>query len=115
MAKTKLNNFKGERLKKVLMRRKMTNEKFAQELGVSNQTVTYWITNKKKPTEKNFNKFEEILNTIPEYFLGSGLLCSREEFNKISKQFEQLYQKIDFYMNSLYLKVSNIKLLILIA
>lgn len=52
MAKTKLNNFKGERLKKVLMRRKMTNEKFAQELGVSNQTVTYWITNKKKPTEK---------------------------------------------------------------
>ena len=95
MSKAKINNFKGQKLKAALRRRKMTNEKFAAELGVSTQTVTYWITDKKKPTAEHFEKFEKILDHIREYFLGYGLPCSREEYNKISEDLERMIKNID--------------------
>lgn len=95
MSKTKMNNFKGQKLKAALQHRKMTNETFAAELGVSTQTVTYWITNKKKPTPKHFDEFEKILDYMPEYFLGYGLPCSREEYNKISENLERMVKTIN--------------------
>lgn len=115
MSKAKINNFKCQKLKASLRRRKMTNEKFAAELGVSTQTVTYWITDKKKPTAEHFEKFEKILDHIPEYFLGYGLPCSREERNKISENLERMIKNIDNdkpFLNSFYLLGKNIKPLI---
>lgn len=56
----KYNQMK-EKLLELLQRRECSRAELAQELGVSAKTLSFWISGKSQPSEKNCKKIEQLL------------------------------------------------------
>lgn len=60
----------GERLKKVRLRRKMTQEQLSEKCGISTRSIKAYENNQKEPKLQNNAKIAEVLNIDPNYLLG---------------------------------------------
>lgn len=80
--KTSVKRFSGKRLKELIRANGLTQEQFAEEFGVSVQTVSYWIRGKKKPTSDNLKLLADYFN-VPEVCLTRNFpLCTKEEYHQ---------------------------------
>ncbi len=84
--KTSVKIFNGERLKELIQRKGISQEKFSEEFGVSVQTVSYWVTGKKKPSADNLEKLSSYFD-VPKVCLTDKFpLCSNKEYQKLSEE-----------------------------
>lgn len=60
----------GERLEKLLRERKMTQERFAELLGVNPAMISYYKTGKRKPSVEILVKMAQILGVTISYLIG---------------------------------------------
>lgn len=58
----------GNKLKKILDKKNISQKKMAEDLKISQNSITNWIKNKSKPTKENINKISEYLNIDIEYW-----------------------------------------------
>ena len=74
-------NFRNN-VEKLLREKRMTQRELASKLGVSEVTVSRWLTagdNGRNPSVKTLQKVAEILDTTPDYLLGNGEQKSEEK------------------------------------
>lgn len=88
--KTTVKKFKGDRLKLLIQKRGISQEMFAESFGVSTQTVSYWISGKKKPTAYNLELLADYFDVPQSSLTGDFILCSNSEYKEISDRFRQL-------------------------
>lgn len=82
--KTSVTKFKGARLKELIKRKGISQEKFAEEFCVSTQTVSYWIKEKKKPSPFNLEMLANYFDVPQICLTGEFPLCSNAEYQKFS-------------------------------
>ena len=58
----------GNKLKKILEKKNISQKKMAEDLNISQNTITNWIKNKSKPTKENINKISEYFKIDVEYW-----------------------------------------------
>lgn len=63
------NDF-ASRLKELLKEKKVSQNKYASLIGVSNTCVSYWITNKRQPSADNIIMTAQYFNVTTDYILG---------------------------------------------
>lgn len=54
----------NEKLQKIMKKRNWSRAELANELGVSTKTLSYWISEKSQPSEKNSEKIEQLLAEV---------------------------------------------------
>lgn len=91
--KTSVTKFKGERLKELIRRKGISQEKFAEELCVSTQTVSYWIREKKKPSPFNLEMLANYFDVPQICLTGEFPLCSNAEYQKFSDKIKKDFSK----------------------
>ncbi len=91
--KTSVTKFKGERLKELIKRKGISQEKFAEEFSVSTQTVSYWIREKKKPSAFNLEMLAEYFDVPQICLTGEFPLCSNAEYQKFSDKIQKDFSK----------------------
>lgn len=87
--KTSVTKFKGERLKELIKRKGISQEKFAEEICVSTQTVSYWIREKKKPSASNLEMLANYFDVPQICLTGEFPLCSNAEYQKFSDKIQK--------------------------
>lgn len=92
--KTSVVKFKGERLKELIKRKGISQEKFAEEFGVSTQTVSYWIREKKMPSAFNLEMLANYFDVPQICLTGDFPLCSNAEYQKLSDKMQKEFSKI---------------------
>ena len=60
----------AERLEKVLIDKKIKQNKLAKETGISSGLITHYVKNNKKPSTDNLLKIVDYLNVSADYLLG---------------------------------------------
>lgn len=65
-----MKNKIAERLKDLLMEEKITVNKFATDLGISNSVVYYWVQGKTTPNADYIIAIADYFNISSDYLLG---------------------------------------------
>lgn len=91
--KTSVTKFKGARLKELIKRKGISQEKFAEEFGVSTQTISYWIREKKKPSLFNLEMLADYFDVPQICLTGEFPLCSNAEYQKFSDDIKKDFSK----------------------
>ena len=60
----------GTRLKEMLKKKKISQNKYAALIGVSNTCVSYWITGKRQPSAENIIMTAQYFGVTTDYILG---------------------------------------------
>ena len=72
----------GEKLKKVLAERKITQKELAKELNIAPTTLNGYISNKREPDLETVKKLARILNVTTDHLLENSAggidLCAKE-------------------------------------
>lgn len=86
--KTSIKNFDGKLLKRLIKDSGISQEKFAEKLGYSVQSVSYWIRGKKTPNPDTLKNIADYFSIAKECLTGDmPLLCTQQEYDKLSKDF----------------------------
>lgn len=87
----------GKKIKQILLNRNCRQKDFARHLGVSETTLSMWISGKTTPTMDNLSKLSDLLGVPLEYFVSDS--PSFEQFifdlNKRSITYDELLKIID--------------------
>ena len=79
------DNFRN-RVEGLIKLRGMTQKEFASKLGVSEVTVSRWLTGERNPSAENIAKMAEVLDSTPSYILsGDSKAFEKEEQEKKGK------------------------------
>ena len=74
-----MNETTINRIEERLRAKKMTQKQFAEELGVSEVTVSRWLGGERNPTMETMERMAEVLETTPAYLLSKGELQPAEK------------------------------------
>jgi transcriptional regulator with XRE-family HTH domain len=61
----------GDRLKDLRLKKKMSQDELAKEMGLSRTTITMWETNQRKPDLDSAKALAQIFGVTTDYLLGN--------------------------------------------
>lgn len=86
--KTSIKNFDGKLLRQLIKENGISQEEFAEKLGYSVQSVSYWVRGKKTPNPDTLKNIADYFNIAKECLTGDmPLLCTQQEYDNIPKEF----------------------------
>lgn len=104
-------NSSGDYIASKMRLKNLKNKDVADELGVSEATVSYWIHNKTNPEGENLKKLADLLGVTP-YEIQQGHDETPEEKTKIYEELNRLQKENDSLLNEVHhLKDDNAKAL----
>lgn len=72
----------GQRINKLLMKNNMKQKELAKELGITDNTVSYFVNGSRVPNIQQIIKISQIFNVSTDYILGITKSC-----NKVKEHF----------------------------
>ena len=73
-------------LKKIINRKGIKQDWVAKQLGVTRQTISNWVNNKRQPSPCQWNKIAEILNIrVDEIFFDSNSIITNNNTTTTTK------------------------------
>lgn len=86
----------GNRIRQVRESRKLSMQEFADRIGLSRSMVSYYESNKKKPSIKSIEKIASVLDVTTDFLIGKTDSFDGDDVtDKNVKDFLSKFEKLD--------------------